>query len=912
MRTLRRNLTQFGFALVIGGLQTGALFAAETHLDPAWRVGPVDNSKPGFIWRYFSNNTGGNAANNTDRTERNLAGQTRDPATGELLPNLGDPNAVGAAIGPAAPANPANGLLEFEIAGTINLSKIDADTKGLFTPDELEPGLNGSESTDGQAAEILTYLTLTAGTHVMVVNSDDGFQTASGPNPRDAFGRVPLGEFSGGRGAAVSGTGTVFTVIVDQAGTYPFRTIWENGGGDSNIEWFSVKADGTPVLINDVANGGIPAFRALASTSSVPIVKAVSPGAVPRQLEQTARGVTVVLQDGSNPVDDASVTLKIDGQSPALTKQRSGNLLTVDTGALPGLHLPGESHTGVLTFRDSTGANSRTQQWTFYNIENLLFPATPVTGENFDAYPKATGPENAVPPGWIATNYTYQETAGWDLNEVASDAYLDWALVGTDEAGAIAQVLDNDKSQLVNGAPVTDAWMGGTLLLSPSDGRARRGANNALAAQARIVVSAPFNLSNVTSPVLTFSSGARLSTANWEQMTVEYSVDGGANWLPAMILRNASTIVTKPDGSYDINAMFNTVNTNQIPLWPEPGVGPLGGKFGDMLASPINDAMGPYIANRNDGIAARRVEAIRLAQASRKSDVRLRFTHLGSCGWDWGLDNIAFYDLAPAAPPVASNTINVDFNTTAAASTTYSGTAAAPDTGTTWNGVAIVPGAAGSTFTSGPLVASDGAATPVTVSLSNFLSYNAAERPATLASALFTDFAYQRVLGPGGPNAGFAIKGLDPASSYDLYIYGQNGGYGSTINLFTIDGVTQYTTNAGNIATLVKGTNYVVFSGLTPSAQGMITGVFNVAKVADNAAFNGLQIVKVGAAAPTAPDITRIVIANNSVTVNWIGGGTLESSPSLSNPVWTPTGNSSGVFTEPVATTGNKFYRVRR
>jgi hypothetical protein len=92
--------------------------------------------------------------------------------------------------------------------------------------------------------------------------------------------------------------------------------------------------------------------------------------------------------------------------------------------------------------------------------------------------------------------------------------------------------------------------------------------------------------------------------------------------------------------------MFNTVNTNQVVQWPTPGVGPFGGKWGDALAAPISQALAPYIANRNDGIAARRVEAIRLPQASKQSDVRLRLTHISHCGWEWGVDNIAFYDIA--------------------------------------------------------------------------------------------------------------------------------------------------------------------------------------------------------------------------------------------------------------------------
>ena len=133
-------------------------------------------------------------------------------------------------------------------------------------------------------------------------------------------------------------------------------------------------------------------------------------------------------------------------------------------------------------------------------------------------------------------------------------------------------------------------------------------------------------------------------------MTMEYSIDGGTNWLPVIYMRSSSTIILRPDGSFDALAMFNTVNTNQVPLFPTPGVGPRGGKWGDMLAAPISQGLAPYIANRNDGIAARRVEAIRLPQASKKSDVRLRLTHLSHCGWEWGVDNIAFYDIAGPAP----------------------------------------------------------------------------------------------------------------------------------------------------------------------------------------------------------------------------------------------------------------------
>lgn len=662
MKKHKIHLNGLAMAMVLAALSHGTM-QAQVPLNEDWRVQGVDTTKPGFIWNYFSSPP--NRGNSTDRTESDLAGQSRD-ATGALLPNLGDPNTVGAAIAAAAPANPANGLLRFEIAGVINLNKTEGGGNGNFTPDELEPGLNPLESTDGQAAEILTYLDLPVGIITMGVNSDDGFQTAAGANPRDAFGKLVLGEYNGGRGAS----DTTFQFEVTKAGMYPFRTIWENGGGDSNIEWFTVQADGvTKVLINDVTNGGIPAYRAVSAAAVVaPYVKTVSPAALPRQVEGSSPSVTVVLADGSNPVADNSVTLSVDGQPATLTRTRQGNTLTVDTGVLPGLHLAGEAHTGLLTYSDSTGTNTYSTQWTFYNLENLILPATPVTGENFDAYPEATSAATTVPPGWVAWNYTYRETEGWDLTTVNSDAYLDFVMISTTTVQGIAgETLQNNQAQTINGIPLTnpDNWMSNNLLHVASDGRARNipdpdGGPNISVGQINFVITAPFNLSTVANPVVTFSSGARLS-GNKEQMTMEYSIDRGTNWLPVIYMRNSSTIRIRSDGAYDAVLMCTEMDTNAIARWPTPGVGPNGGNFGDMIAAPISQGLAPYFVNRNDSVAARKVEAIRIPNASRQSDVRLRLTHAGSCGWDWGVDNIAFYDIAPptvAAPNVTSAVVS--------------------------------------------------------------------------------------------------------------------------------------------------------------------------------------------------------------------------------------------------------------
>jgi len=659
------------------------IVAAYTLIPPSWKVTP-DTSKPGFVWNYFANRDPANTGNSNARAEADLAGQAVD-STGALLPNLGDPNVVGAALAAAAPANPVNAPLHFEISGVINLNKNPSVERGDFTTvnghtDEQEPGVPSTDATtDGQAAEILTYLTLPAGTIQMGVNSDDGFSTASGPNPRNVFERVGLGAFDAGRGAA----DTLFFIAVQEAGTYPFRTIWENGGGDSNIELFTVKPDGTKVLVNDVANGGIPAYRAT-TAPAVPYVKAVIPLPVPRQVEKSSRSVSVVLADGDNPVNDNSVTLQIDGKSMPFTKTRQQNLLTVDTGVLGGLHLSGESHTAVLTFQD-TGTYSRTQQWTFYNLENLILPASPVTGENFDSYPEATDPTTAAPPGWTLTNYSWLETgasgfganggAVWDLTAQANDPFLNWCMIDTNTAATLeSEILDNYQAQTINGIPLTNGWMSGNCLFAASDSRARRcsvgGTDlpNDYAPQIQIAVSAPFNLATVTNPVLTFSSGVRIS-GNGEEDALEYSVDNGANWLPAIFMFNANRLFYQSDGSYDAVKILTNVwpDVAKFPVVQDPttrdfiSAGPRGQKFGDVLATPISAALAPFIANRNDTALSRKVEAIRLPAASKKSQVRLRFTHYGSCGWEWAVDNIAFYDIAPtvaAQPRISSIAIS--------------------------------------------------------------------------------------------------------------------------------------------------------------------------------------------------------------------------------------------------------------
>lgn len=213
-------------------------------LTPAMKV--TNATVPGFVWRMHQNEA------NQDTTVQ----KALNALSGALgLPNLADPNAQGPAAAPGTPANPGNGTMTFNIPTVINVSQSALTSFGTFAPDEQMPGIPGTSfSTDGVAVEINTFIQFPSGFHTMVVNSDDGFRTTAGflnDSP------LTMAVVDGGRSSA----DTVFQFAVQEAGVYAFRTIYFEGGGDANIEWFTITPDGSRILINDTLNGGVPSFQ---------------------------------------------------------------------------------------------------------------------------------------------------------------------------------------------------------------------------------------------------------------------------------------------------------------------------------------------------------------------------------------------------------------------------------------------------------------------------------------------------------------------------------------------------------------------------------------------------------------------------------------------------------------------------
>jgi hypothetical protein len=605
--------------------------APYTTLSPSLKVA-ADTSKPGFKWNIFANQA--NTAASNARTEAALAGVLTDVDGVTPLANNADPAAKGVALANATAPNPANAPLKFEIAGPLNVDSAAGST-GNFQPDGQMPGLPAVDaSADGAAAEAITYINLPAGLVAMGVNSDDGFRTTTGLVPQDVVGSIRVGEFNGARGSA----DTIFYLAVQEAGVYAFRTSWQNSTTTGNIEWFTLSGT-NKVLVNDTANGGLAAYRAL-TTPIPPYVKYVSPEPVPRVLNQSSRSLQIVLADGTTALDDNSIVLKLDGSVITPTKVRAGSQVTL-TYTPTGLQFPGDQHLAELTFSTVGGTFTTTKRWSFFNLLNIVLPS-PVLTENFDSTA-----EGGVPTGWIEWNFTDTGTPGLDLDNLNSDSYKPWVVVARTRLELLkTRIFQVAPGQTKNGVEVTvDDLSTGNLLYAETD---VRGGN-----QVQFLKTSAFNLSAVANPALSFAS---LYEQNQDNLgAVEYSVDGGTSWLPVVYYLdqadNGGDIRFNADGSVDAVATFTGPNADTA-AWIDAGI-PKGDNYGDGIAAPITPALGRFIyprVNDNPNID-KRLEIFRLPSASNKSDVRLRFAQLGTGSWYFGVDNIAFYNVAAPVTP---------------------------------------------------------------------------------------------------------------------------------------------------------------------------------------------------------------------------------------------------------------------
>jgi len=276
----------------------------------------------------------------------------------------------------------------FVETGVINYNQ-DANSSGYFPDDTGVPGIPGTTAnTDNYSQEILTVLDLQPGYYMFNVNSDDGFIMTIG-NPAEAF-TLPLvvGEFSGGRGNGGGiGDGTTFAFEVTQAGLYPVRLVWYEGGGGSNVEFSARQFD--PVtgslisgnLIN--ADGGIRAYQYPLSSAGVPYVKSFAPartgrasGVAPYRAGTDA-AIKLVVPQGTGPaLSTANVSLTVDGTAVTPTVNTASGVATISYTPAGGW-VADSTHNVRATIVD------RTVSWTF-GVAAMRTPTFFIEAEDFD------------------------------------------------------------------------------------------------------------------------------------------------------------------------------------------------------------------------------------------------------------------------------------------------------------------------------------------------------------------------------------------------------------------------------------------------------------------------------------------------------------------------------------------------
>jgi hypothetical protein len=115
---------------------------------------------------------------------------------------------------------------------------------------------------------------------------------------------------------------------------------------------------------------------------------------------------------------------------------------------------------------------------------------------------------------------------------------------------------------------------------------------------------------------------------------------------------------------------------------------------------------------------------------------------------------------------------------------------------------------------------------------------------------------------------------------------------------------------AGHESSTLDGPIEVPSASLVPGDNVFAAEVHQSDLTSSDIVFGAGLEAAIPSVSPQTPKITSATLASGTITIQWTGGGTLESAPSLSGS-WTSTNDSDGSFSE-AATGASRYYRVRR
>lgn len=314
-----------------------------------------------------------------------------------------------------------------------------------------------------------------------------------------------------------------------------------------------------------------------------------------------------------------------------------------------------------LTFADDGNpvqTFTNTSSFTVVRYQNLALPA-PLFFENFNATA-----EGELPAGWTTFSPTPGPDASVDFQNLNSDAFTRWLVIERDRftnaflsyntltpTMNYQRVLSANPANVVNGQVVRDLAQGRFLF---ADSGYRDGGNQVLFAY-----SPSYNLSGQANIWLVFHS---LYEQNQDSFgALEYSVNGGATWLPIAYLLNSGDLVRDTNGVINAEATFTNVYTDVATYLDPDTFETRGGYYGAFIgvASNLWPTLGYYLSPRVDdnAVESKRIETYRLRAADGQANVKFRFAYAGTDSWYWGVDNFGLYSI-PTNPLQVSISLN--------------------------------------------------------------------------------------------------------------------------------------------------------------------------------------------------------------------------------------------------------------
>lgn len=622
------NYTEVSYAPIPEAAALDASGVDKTQRGFTYRVHQIDSASKGILAATIAS------------AEKQLAGFTADH-DGNLYDNVATPSSD----------NP-DGSYNIDVVN-FTTSTTDAGTLTADNgyPDSPFPGslVNG----DNIAIEIIGYLELTPGFYNFAVTSADGFRVSVAETPKSAFATT-LGIYDYRRIT----TETRFGVLVTKAGIYPIRLVAfrqsnmaDNGTSTGNLEFYTIKADGTKIAVNDAANADAVKSYRKRTAPFAPYVSYAGPTSFISPFngaDWASKDVIVNVVDGSSDTVVAnSVKLSVDGAVVAATPTVGNGFVTLTYRTPEQLQLPRAIHSAAVTYDDSKGGK-HSATWSFNRWCNYLLP-DPFVFEDFET--TDVGPEPQVPTGWIQTNHTGHQKDGFATDDGNSDFYLGFVVIDkpmrTKKDGVSKYMLQEINATVYSDDPVIGTpLMSGHSVYAESDDR-----QNGPPGQIQYLTTPTYDFSGKTGIVISFNSAYEQNQDNINEL--EYSIDDGATWLPLFYwLQEGYDSQGVPDifrdglGVIDVTRTLTT-EYGDVARYTDDQGNLVGGTYGFYVQAPITDALAPYIEGRvnDDGTESKRVEVLRVPLADNQKKVKFRFAQVGTSSWYWGIDNWSVYSV---------------------------------------------------------------------------------------------------------------------------------------------------------------------------------------------------------------------------------------------------------------------------